>query len=196
MIFHTLKTNKGNLIKGPLLLSPKIFNDERGYFYESWNQQNFDGIVGTQINFSQDNVSFSNKWVLRGMHYQKTPSPQSKLVRCINGEIYDVAVDLRKNSSTFSEWIGVILNNENKLQLWIPDGFAHGFLCLRDKTLVSYKASGYWDKECERSLRWDDKTVKIKWPITKSNEKHLILSKKDKSSCSLNQLLENEDLFY
>ena len=117
MIFHTLKSNKGNLIEGPLLLSSKIFNDERGYFYESWNQQNLDGILGKQINFSQDNVSFSKKWVLRGMHYQKMPSPQSKLVRCIDGEIYDVAVDLRKNSSTFCEWIGVILNNKNKLQL-------------------------------------------------------------------------------
>ena len=114
MIFQTLKSNEGNLIKGPLLLDPKIFNDERGYFYESWNQSILDQKLGEKIIFLQDNHSFSKLGVLRGLHYQIPPVPQGKLVRCISGEIFDVAVDIRKSSSTFGEWGFAILNNKNK----------------------------------------------------------------------------------
>ncbi len=195
MIFQTLKSNKGNLIKGPLLLSPEVFNDERGFFYESWNQEKFNNVVGSQVSFSQDNVSFSKKSVLRGMHYQITPNPQSKLVRCVNGEIYDVAVDLRKNSPNFGEWISVILNSENKLQLWIPEGFAHGFLSLREKNLVNYKASGYWDSKCEKTLNWNDKAINISWPLEYLNNNDLIISEKDKLGKSFDELITNNDIF-
>ena len=165
MNFSTLANSKGEEIEGPLLLTPNIFNDERGCFYESWNENTFNTIIGKDVRFSQDNISISKKGVLRGLHYQLEPQPQGKLVRCSYGSIFDVAVDLRKESKTFGNWVSAELSSKNKNQLWIPVGFAHGFLVLSKTAEVNYKASGFWNKNCEYSIRWNDKDLKITWPI-------------------------------
>ena len=182
MEIKKLITNKGNSLNGPFVLKPSIFKDSRGFFYESWNQKEFDNLVGEKIIFSQDNHSSSNLGVLRGLHYQIEPCPQGKLVRCINGSIFDVAVDIRKNSPTFGEWISIILNNENKFIFWIPVGFAHGFLTLKDNSEVIYKASGHWSKEHDRSIKWDDQKINIKWPLRKIKNLKPIISRKDFSA--------------
>ncbi len=191
MEIKKLLSNKGNKLNGPFLIEPKIFNDERGSFFESWNQSTFDRLSGDKIIFSQDNHSTSHLGVLRGLHYQIPPIPQGKLVRCISGQIYDVAVDIRKNSVTFGEWISAKLDNENKLMLWIPIGFAHGFLSLKDNSQVIYKASGKYSKEHERSIKWNDKTLNIKWPLQIINNQEPSLSEKDASA----QLLNKADIF-
>ena len=147
------------------LITPQMFGDERGFFFESWNQSRFDEAVGAPITFSQDNHSRSSRGVLRGLHYQLEPEPQGKLVRCPVGAIFDVAVDLRRTSSTFGQWVGAELSAENQQQLWVPVGFAHGFLTLSESAEVPYKASGYWSKACERSLRWNDPALEIAWPL-------------------------------
>ena len=170
-----LKTKDGLDINGPLLINPSLYKDERGFFMESWNMKEFNEKTFEDIIFVQDNHSKSIKNVLRGLHYQSPPYEQGKLVRCINGEIFDVAVDIRKESETYGSWVFAYLNSVNKNQLWIPEGFAHGFLCLSDKCIVHYKCSEYRHKESETTLNWRDKTIKIKWPIKKP-----ILSKKDK----------------
>tara|TARA_B100000900_G_C20492222_1_gene680075 strand:+ start:61 stop:639 length:579 start_codon:yes stop_codon:yes gene_type:complete len=187
-----LISNKGNILKGPLLIKPKIFHDKRGYFFESWNQSVFDNQLGEKIIFSQDNISFSEAAVLRGLHYQIPPITQGKLVRCTAGEIFDVAVDIRESSETFGEWVSVKLNNNNKLMLWIPVGFAHGFLSLKDNSEVSYKANGYYSKEHERSIRWNDKSLNIKWPLQIMNKKEPNLSEKDANA----PLLNEANIFY
>ena len=174
MEFSPLKTIDNFIIKDSFIIIPKIITDERGFFFESWNQMKFDEIIGQNISFCQDNHSRSAIGVLRGMHYQLEPHSQGKLVRCTQGTIYDVAVDIRRSSETFGKWGGVILSNENKKQLWIPRGFAHGFLTLSEAAEVQYKTDSFWDKDCERSLKWNDKNLNIKWPIKKP-----ILSKKD-----------------
>lgn len=184
-------SNKGNFIDGPLLLKPNIFNDERGYFYESWNQAIFDSKVGEKIIFSQDNHSFSQCGVLRGLHYQIPPITQGKLVRCISGKIFDVAVDIRKNSPTFLEWVSINLDNKNKFLLWIPAGFAHGFLALEDNSEVLYKASGFYSKIHERSLRWCEPKINIKWPLEFTKSSKPILTSKDSNA----PLLEEADIF-
>ena len=187
MEIKKLFSNKKNTIDGPLLLEPKQFADERGFFFESWNQSTFDNKINKEIIFSQDNQSCSKKGVLRGLHYQIPPNPQGKLVRCVSGEIFDVAVDLRKDSVTFGEWISANLNNRNKLMLWIPTGFAHGFLSLKENSEVLYKASGKYSKKDERCIKWNDATINIKWPLQIINLEKPILSDKDMVGKSLNQ---------
>ncbi|HFP1962144.1 TPA: dTDP-4-dehydrorhamnose 3,5-epimerase, partial [Escherichia coli] len=144
-----------------LIFEPKVFGDERGFFMESFNQRQFEEIVGRKISFVQDNHSKSKKGVLRGLHYQLPPFAQGKLVRCINGEVYDVAVDLRPESINYGKWVGIILSAENKKQLWIPEGFAHGFLVISEFAEFAYKTTNYYSKESERGIRWNDPTINI-----------------------------------
>ena len=164
MKFTKLTNTKGEEIEGPILLTPNVFNDERGHFYESWNERTFNSILGKDVRFKQDNISHSIKGVLRGLHYQLKPESQGKLVRCSYGSIFDVAVDIRKESKTFGKWVSTVLSAENKKQLWIPVGFAHGFLTISDHAEVNYKATGFWNKDCEQSISWNDKDLKITWP--------------------------------
>ncbi|HAL3849900.1 dTDP-4-dehydrorhamnose 3,5-epimerase, partial [Escherichia coli] len=147
-----------------LIFEPKVFSDERGFFFESFNQKVFEEAVGRKVKFVQDNHSKSSKGVLRGLHYQLEPYAQAKLVRCMVGEVFDVAVDIRKSSPTFGKWVGVNLSAENKHQLWIPEGFAHGFLVLSNTAEVLYKTNNYYNKENERNIIWNDNTIDIDWP--------------------------------
>lgn len=147
------------------IIEPKVFGDERGFFFESFNQQQFEEAVGYPVNFVQDNHSKSSQGVLRGLHYQLPPHAQGKLVRCVVGEVFDVAVDIRKNSPTFGQWAGVHLSAENKRQLWIPEGFAHGFLTLSETAEFLYKTTNYYSPQSEASIIWDDLDVAIEWPI-------------------------------
>lgn len=147
-----------------LLMEPQVFGDDRGFFFESFNQRKFEEAVGRSANFVQDNHSRSSRGVLRGLHYQ-IKQPQGKLVRVVAGEVFDVAVDLRKESSTFGQWIGEYLSAENKKQLWIPEGFAHGFLVVSEQAEFLYKTTDYWAPEYERSLIWNDPDVAVEWPI-------------------------------
>ena len=182
---------QGEMIQGPLILNPKINTDERGFFLESWNKKNFNKILSENgqkaVSFVQDNHSKSTKGTLRGLHFQKRPYSQGKLVRCLNGEIYDVAVDLRKDSKTFLHYTYVYLNNKNHTQFWIPEGFAHGFLTLSDKTEVLYKTTQYWNKKSELSLMWNDPEIKINWP-TSSIKNELNISEKDKDALFISQI--------
>ncbi len=146
-----------------LLIEPKVFGDERGFFYESYNQRQFEEAVGREVTFVQDNHSRSVKGVLRGLHYQ-IQHPQGKLVRVVEGEVFDVAVDLRKGSATFGQWVGEMLSVENKRQLWVPEGFAHGFLVLSDYAEFLYKTTDYYAPEYERCLTWNDPAIAIDWP--------------------------------
>jgi len=148
-----------------LILEPKVFGDERGFFMESWNQQLFNEVVGRDVNFVQDNHSRSAKGVLRGLHYQ-IQQPQGKLVRCVAGEVFDVAVDIREESATFGRWTGVHLSADNKRQFWVPEGFAHGFVVLSDVAEFLYKATNYYAPEHERCIRWNDPKLAIDWPIS------------------------------
>jgi len=161
---EVLTTAAGVPVQGPLLLTPRVFGDERGFFFESWNQQAFNAAAGDTA-FVQDNHSCSSRGVLRGLHYQLPPHPQGKLVRCVLGEIFDVAVDIRRSSSTFGQWVGAVLSADNKQQLWVPAGFAHGFLTLSEQAEVLYKTTDFWSRECERAIRWDDPQLAIAWPL-------------------------------
>ena len=147
-----------------LILEPKVFGDSRGFFFESFNQQDFQQVTGLDVNFVQDNHSRSAKGVLRGLHYQ-IKQPQGKLVRVVRGAVFDVAVDLRKSSATFGQWVGVELTEDNHKQLWVPPGFAHGFVVLSETADFLYKTTDYWYPEHERSLLWCDSSVGIKWPF-------------------------------
>ncbi|EEZ4277512.1 dTDP-4-dehydrorhamnose 3,5-epimerase, partial [Escherichia coli] len=147
-----------------LIFEPKVFGDERGFFFESFNQKVFEEAVGRKVEFVQDNHSKSSKGVLRGLHYQLEPYAQGKLVRCVVGEVFDVAVDIRKSSSTFGKWVGVNLSAENKRQLWIPEGFAHGFLVLSETAEFVYKTTNYYAPGYEGSIIWNDKILSIDWP--------------------------------
>ncbi len=148
-----------------LTIEPRIFGDERGFFFESFNHNAFMDASGVRVDFVQDNHSVSVQNVLRGLHYQLAPKAQGKLVRVVQGEVFDVAVDLRKSSPTFGRWVGEILSAENKKQLWIPVGFAHGFLTLTDTAQFLYKTTEYYSPEHERSLLWSDPALKIHWPL-------------------------------
>ena len=180
------------IIEGPLLISPNCFEDSRGFFLEEWNQ--FEWIKLLEENeqnhqeFVQDNLSKSSKGVLRGLHFQINPYPQSKLVRCISGEIFDVAVDLRKDSPTFGKWISANLSGDNLNQLWIPDGFAHGFLTLSDIAFVQYKVTNYWSQKCEKSLIWNDQEVNIEWPFDIIDKTKIKLSYKDKNAPNFREI--------
>lgn len=148
-----------------LIIEPKVFGDERGFFFESFNKKKFSELTGIDKSFVQDNHSLSCQGVLRGLHYQ-IKQPQGKLVRVVRGEVFDVAVDLRKSSSTFGQWAGVVLSAENKRQLWVPEGFAHGFVVLSDQAEFLYKTTDYYAPEYERCIRWDDEALAIDWPCT------------------------------
>lgn len=147
-----------------LLLQPRVFGDERGFFMESYNQRDFRAAIGQEVSFVQDNHSRSARHVLRGLHYQ-IRQPQAKLVRVVQGEVFDVAVDLRRASPTFGQWVGVTLSAENKQQLWIPAGFAHGFVVLSETAEFVYKASDFYAPEVERCILWNDPDLAIAWPL-------------------------------
>ena len=147
-----------------IVIEPKVFGDARGFFYESFNQQAFDEAIGKHVDFVQDNHSRSSKGVLRGLHYQ-IQQPQGKLVRVISGAVFDVAVDIRKSSPTFGKWVGIELSEENHKQLWVPPGFAHGFLVLSEKADFLYKTTDYYAPEYECVIRWDDLLINIQWPV-------------------------------
>jgi dTDP-4-dehydrorhamnose 3,5-epimerase len=147
-----------------LILEPKVFGDARGFFMESWNQKVFNAAVGYDVSFVQDNHSRSAKGVLRGLHYQLHPHAQGKLVRCTQGAVFDVAVDMRKSSPTFGKWVGVELSGENHRQFWIPPGFAHGFVVLTETADFLYKTTDLYAPECEGAVRWDDPAIGIQWP--------------------------------
>jgi dTDP-4-dehydrorhamnose 3,5-epimerase len=166
-------------------MEPMVFADTRGFFFESFNQKQFETAIGRTVPFVQDNHSHSKKNVIRGMHYQ-IQHPQGKLVRVVVGSVFDVAVDIRKYSPTFSHWVGEILSAENKKQLWIPEGFAHGFLVLSESAEFLYKTTDYWAPEFERTILWNDPALAIHWPGDNP-----ILSAKDQSG----SLLENSELF-
>lgn len=173
MPFEFIKTK----IPDVILINPKIFGDERGFFMEFYKKSDFDK-AGIDTDLVQDNHSKSIKGVLRGLHYQKEPFAQGKLVRCIKGRIFDVAVDIRKGSPTFGKWVGYELSEENKLMLWIPKGFAHGFLTLSDEAEVLYKVSGSeYSPEHDAGIRWDDPQINIKWPLNGID--NVLLSEKD-----------------
>jgi len=148
-----------------LILEPKIFEDERGFFFESFNAREFERATGLKREFVQDNHSSSLKGVLRGLHYQVN-RPQGKLVRVIRGEVFDVAVDLRRSSPSFGKWVGARLSAENKQQLWVPEGFGHGYMVISESAEVLYKTTDYWYPEHERSLLWNDPAIAIEWPLT------------------------------
>ena len=186
---------KGIRINGPLVITPDIYSDSRGLFFESWNKRKFEENLPDKVEFFQDNQSESYKGVLRGLHFQTEPFPQGKLVRCTKGSIFDVAVDIRKNSNTFSLWVGIELNQNNKKQLWIPSGFAHGFLTLSESADVLYKASGFWNKDCERTIKWDDQDIDIDWPLEKLAISHPLLSEKDSNAFSLQELIIKNEIF-
>ncbi|OZA29597.1 MAG: dTDP-4-dehydrorhamnose 3,5-epimerase [Hydrogenophilales bacterium 17-61-9] len=147
-----------------ILLEPRVFGDERGFFFESFNQARFESIIDRHVAFVQDNHSRSVKNVLRGLHYQIV-QPQGKLVRVVAGEVFDVAVDLRRSSPSFGQWAGVVLSAENKRQLWVPEGFAHGFVVLSDTAELLYKTTDYYAPEHERCIAWDDASIAIEWPL-------------------------------
>ena len=186
-----LISNKGNIIKEVFILKPRVFEDDRGFFYESWNQEIFNDAVGEEVKFLQDNHSSSNIGVLRGLHYQVGPKPQGKLIRCVSGAVFDVAVDIKKSSSTFGEWTSIVLNNIEKQIIWIPVGFAHGFLALEKNSEELYKKSELWIKEQDRSIRWDDKNININWPLKEINCSKPKLSEKDSKA----SFLKNADVF-
>ena len=163
-------------IKGVYVIEPTVFGDERGYFMETYNKNDFDE-AGLNFNFVQDNQSQSKKGVLRGLHFQYT-QPQGKLVRVIKGEVFDVAVDLRKDSETYGKWEGVILSEENKKQFYIPEGFAHGFVVLSDEAEFTYKCTDFYKANDEGGIQWNDPEIGIDWPIDDIDE--IILSDKDK----------------
>jgi len=165
-------------IKGLLVVEPKVYKDKRGYFFESYNKKLFEKN-GITDNFVQDNQSISSYGVIRGLHYQLNPFAQSKLVRVLQGRIFDVAVDLRKDSPTFGEWFGIELSSENFLQLYIPKGFAHGFSVLSDTAIVFYKCDNYYAPEYEEGIRYDDPNLNINWRLTK---REIIISEKDKKN--------------
>lgn len=169
-----------------LLIEPEIFGDDRGFFFESFNQNKFEEATGYKINFVQDNHSKSVRDVLRGLHYQLPPKAQSKLVRVIQGEVFDVAVDLRQSSPTFGKWVGEILSSDNKKQMWIPEGFAHGFLTISDTAEFLYKTTDFYSKDHEQAIIWNDETIGIEWPTDKPS-----LSDKD-----LKAVLFNKALFF
>ena len=162
------------------IIEPTVFGDERGFFMETWQQQKFEELVtGKPTQFVQDNHSKSKKGILRGLHFQ-TENTQGKLVRVVSGEVFDVAVDIRKASPTFGQWVGEYLSVENKRQLWVPEGFAHGFYVTSEEAEFVYKCTNYYDPNSEKSIKWDDSTLNIHWPISVEPS----LSNKDRDAAS------------
>ncbi|ABA57288.1 dTDP-4-dehydrorhamnose 3,5-epimerase [Nitrosococcus oceani ATCC 19707] len=169
-------------LPGVLLIEPRVFGDERGFFFESYNRAAFAAATDTQVEFVQDNHSRSLQHVLRGLHYQIC-QPQGKLVRVVAGEVFDVAVDLRRRSPGFGRWVGYRLSAENRHQLWIPGGFAHGFLVLSEYAEFLYKTTAYYAPEYERCIRWDDSDLAIDWPL----DGRPLISAKDQAGCAFNE---------
>lgn len=172
-------------LQGVLIIEPRVFSDNRGVFFESWNQNRYRDL-GLPSNFVQDNISISQKGVLRGLHFQQ-PKGQGKLVQVLEGEIFDVAVDLRVGSPTFKQWIGVNLSAKNHHQLWIPEGFAHGFCVMGDRAMVSYKTSEFYYPENEVTVLWNDPELRIDWPISSAT-----LSSKDLKGLALSEIPQNK----
>tara|TARA_B110000483_G_scaffold197320_1_gene235955 strand:- start:16375 stop:16920 length:546 start_codon:yes stop_codon:yes gene_type:complete len=173
-------------LKGCFILEPTVFKDSRGYFFESFNQNNFNGLIGEKINFVQENESFSSKGVLRGLHFQAGDHAQAKLVRVIKGRVLDVTVDIRKKSPTFSKHFSIELSEDNKRQLFVPRGFAHGFIVLSETAIFSYKCDNFYNKASEKGLRYDDTLLEIDWKLP-ANE--LILSEKDLTLPTLSTII-------
>ena len=174
-------------LEGVVIVEPDVFGDDRGFFMETWHAHRYHAHGLPEV-FVQDNVSFSQKGVLRGLHFQN-PSPQGKLVTVLQGEVFDVAVDIRRGSVTFGKWVGEVISSENKRQLYVPEGFAHGFLVLSDQALVNYKCTTFYDKQADAGIRWDDPDIGIEWPVDEP-----VLSAKDASAPCLSDLSE-ERLF-
>ncbi len=195
MNYENLKSNLNEIIEGPKLIQPSVYKDDRGFFYETWNKEKFNNLINKKVEFFQDNHSKSSFSVLRGLHYQLPPYQQGKLVRCIKGKIFDVAVDLRKSSRTYKQWIGVYLDDLNKSLFWIPEGFAHGFLTLSKEAEILYKATSPWNKTKERTIFWKDIDLKINWPLKEIEFSNPILSNKDNQGQSLKDVIKNDDIF-
>lgn len=172
-------------ISDVLLFEPNVFGDDRGFFFESFNHKQFEQAVGYSVTFVQDNHSKSSKGVLRGLHFQAAPYSQGKLVRCVSGEVFDVAVDIRHSSPSFGKWVGFNLSAENKRQLWIPEGFAHGFVTLSETAEFLYKTTEYYHPESEASIAWNDTNLNISWPIS-----NIQLSQKDQMAMTLSTYVE------
>lgn len=171
-------------LKDCYIIEPTIFEDERGYFFEKFNEKKFEELTGINGHFVQDNISKSSYGVLRGIHLQKREYAQAKLVCCLEGKVWDVAVDLRKESPTFRQWFGIELTGENKLQLYVPRGFGHGFAVLSETAVFSYKCDNFYNKESEGAVAWDDADLNIDWKLDLTN---VILSEKDKNSPSFKE---------
>ena len=177
------------ILKGVFVIEPQVFGDKRGWFMETWSKTKLEA-AGLNVDFVQDNQSYSaQKGTLRGLHYQLNPMSQAKIVRCTRGSLMDVAVDIRKNSPQFGKWTSVILSEENKKQIFIPQGFAHGFLTLSDDVEIQYKADNYYAPHFEGNIRWDDPQIKIDWPF-----EPIVMSDKDKNAPTLSQRVEHNEL--
>ena len=195
MQIKILKTAKDKEFNGPLILTPNKFSDSRGFFFESWNEKKFNEIISRKVTFVQDNQSLSLYGVLRGLHFQKEPYAQGKLIRVISGEILDTIVDLRTNSNTFGEWTNIVLSKRNRKQLWIPEGFAHGFITLTRKAEINYKTTQFWNKESERTIIWNDNYLKINWRLKDLDIKSPTISEKDTQGKTFKCLHDKGDLF-
>jgi dTDP-4-dehydrorhamnose 3,5-epimerase len=172
-------------LPGVLIIEPKVFGDERGFFCETFNQRAFDAAVGMHVDFVQDNHSYSGRGVLRGLHYQLPPHAQGKLVRVVRGSVFDVAVDIRKGSATFGRWVGIELTDKNHKQVWIPEGFAHGFLVTSESADFLYKTTTYYAPQAEGCLRWNDPALAIQWPLQGATP---VLAQRDAAAPLLSEL--------
>lgn len=179
-------------LEGLLVIEPKVFGDERGFFFESFNQKSFNAATGLNVSFVQDNHSKSSKGVLRGLHYQTEPHAQGKLVRVVQGEVWDVAVDIRPNSATHGKWHGMLLSADNKRQFWIPEGFAHGFLTLSETAEFLYKTTDFYSPEHERCTSWNHPDFAIDWKLELLNGMQPLLSPKDQPKEVLHNLVRPE----
>ena len=195
MKVNPLRNRENQIIDGPLEIKPKIFNDDRGYFYETWNAKDFEANINPGTSFVQDNQSFSERGTLRGLHYQLNPMAQGKLVRVTKGKVFDVIVDLRQKSKTFKSWTSLILNCQEKNQIWIPKGFAHGFLTLSEDAILEYKVTNFWEKDLERTILWNDSFISIEWPRLNNNLLEPNLSSKDMNGLSLQSVIEKGEVF-
>ena len=192
MKFKKLFNLDGDLIEGLKLITHDVFYDQRGYFYESWNKYQFEKFLEENISFCQLNQSHSKKGVLRGLHYQLKPGDQGKLVQCTKGSIFDVVVDIRKDSKTYSNWVGIELNEFIKQSLWVPPGFAHGFLTLSDSADLQYLVTKKWDKSLERCINWNDKNLGIDWPVLDFAP---LVSEKDSKGLGLHEAESSNIIF-
>ena len=195
MKVNKLRNKENQIINGPLEIKPKIFNDDRGYFYETWNAKDFEAKIDSETSFVQDNQSYSERGTLRGLHYQLNPMAQGKLVRVTKGIVFDVIVDLRQKSKTFKSWTSLILNCQDKNQIWIPKGFAHGFLTLSEEAILEYKVTDFWGKDLERTILWNDPSISIEWPRLNNKLLEPNLSFKDMNGLSLQSVIEKGEVF-